>query len=229
MRFYLNPSNQPGNFYCMGGTNERENMTLIANLTADALRRCGQEVRVGSTMEGGVKESNAWPADVHVPMHSNASKYGTARGARVFYGRAKDKAQIVWAHLDAVIGGDHVPPSKASLYEINNTNCDTIYIEAAFHDNPTDCKLLLENREEIAEAICQGLCEACGIKYVAPAADPVALAGNVEQPSEWAKEAMQWAVDNGLIQGDSNGLRPHDFVTRQELALILYRLKAMLH
>lgn len=217
MRFYLNPSNQPGNFYCMGGTNERENMTLIANLTADALRRCGQEVKVGSTMEGGVKESNAWPADVHVPMHSNASKYGTARGARVFCGRAKDKAQIVWAHLDAVIGGDHVPPSQASLYEINKVNCDTIYIEAAFHDNPDDCKLLLENREQIAEAICQGLCGAYGIKYVGPT--PAR-----EKPPKWAEEAVAWAHENGIMKDG----RYNEPVTRAEAATMIYRLFKLL-
>lgn len=225
MRFYLNPSNQPGNIYCMGGTNERENMTLIANLTADALRRCGQEVKVGSTMEGGVKESNAWPADVHVPMHSNASKGGMARGARVFYGRAKEKAQVVWAYLDAVIGGAHVPPTQASLYEINKVNCDTIYIEAAFHDNPDDCKLLLESRTEIAEAICQGLCGAYGIKYVAPAADPVVLAGNVEQPSKWAEEAAEWAIKAGILKGDGKGNYGYkETVTLERLLTMLYRM-----
>lgn len=46
----------------------------------------------------------------------------------------------------------------------------------------------------------------------------------VDAPSAWAKEAMDWAVETGLIQGDSHGLRPHDPVTREELAVILYRL-----
>ena len=46
----------------------------------------------------------------------------------------------------------------------------------------------------------------------------------IDPPSAWAKEAMDWAVETGLIQGDSHGLRPHDPVTREELAVILYRL-----
>lgn len=218
MRFYLNPSNQPDNKYCMGNTNEKANMTIIANLTADALRRCGQEVRVGDTMYGGVSESNAWPADAHVPMHSNASKGGTARGARVFYGRAKERAQIVWEHLDAVIGGARVPPAQASLYEINKANCDTIYIEAAFHDNPTDCKLLLDSREEIAEAIAQGLCKAYGLKYVEPA--PAR-----EKPPEWAEAAVAWARENGIMKD----ARYNEPVTRAEAATMIYRLFKLLN
>lgn len=44
------------------------------------------------------------------------------------------------------------------------------------------------------------------------------------KPSEWAKEAVQWAVDNGIMRGDEKGnLRLRDNVTREELAVMLYR------
>lgn len=45
----------------------------------------------------------------------------------------------------------------------------------------------------------------------------------LEKVAPWAREAMQWAVDSGLIQGDSSGLRPEDSVSRQELAVVLQR------
>lgn len=41
--------------------------------------------------------------------------------------------------------------------------------------------------------------------------------------SSWAKEAMQWTVDTGLLQGDASGLRPKDSISRQELAVVLHR------
>ena len=44
--------------------------------------------------------------------------------------------------------------------------------------------------------------------------------------SPWAEEAMQWAVDSGLISGRGNGrLAPKDLITRAEAAALLQRLE----
>lgn len=40
------------------------------------------------------------------------------------------------------------------------------------------------------------------------------------QPSDWAKEAWEWAKQQGLL----DGTRPKDNLTRQELAVVLKRL-----
>lgn len=43
-------------------------------------------------------------------------------------------------------------------------------------------------------------------------------------PSEWARDAVLWAKDLGLIRGDENGnLKLHENVTREELMVILKR------
>lgn len=45
-------------------------------------------------------------------------------------------------------------------------------------------------------------------------------------PSEWAREAVEWAVENGLIQGDGNGnLMLRENVTREQMLVILHRMK----
>lgn len=41
------------------------------------------------------------------------------------------------------------------------------------------------------------------------------------QVSDWAKEAMQWAVGAGIINGDNNALKPTGNATRAEVAIIL--------
>ena len=51
-------------------------------------------------------------------------------------------------------------------------------------------------------------------------------AGTGDKPAKWATEAAEWAKHTGLIQGIGGG----DYawnkpVTRQELAVILYRLQ----
>ena len=41
--------------------------------------------------------------------------------------------------------------------------------------------------------------------------------------SGWAKEAMQWAVGSGLIQGSNNALTPQANASRAQIATILMR------
>ena len=51
VKIYLSPSNQSGNTYATGGTNEMVQCEKIANATASALKRCGFEVMVADSNE----------------------------------------------------------------------------------------------------------------------------------------------------------------------------------
>lgn len=45
-----------------------------------------------------------------------------------------------------------------------------------------------------------------------------------EEPSKWAESACMWAAKEGLFRGDNSGnFRWRDFVTREELAVIMER------
>ena len=44
-----------------------------------------------------------------------------------------------------------------------------------------------------------------------------------EEPSKWARAAWQWAKENGI----TDGKRPHDSCTREELVTMLYRYHKM--
>ena len=45
------------------------------------------------------------------------------------------------------------------------------------------------------------------------------------QPSEWAREAAEWAVEKGIFAGDGDGnYRWHDFITREEMAVVLRKI-----
>ena len=48
-KIYLSPSNQGGNTYATGGTNEKAQCDKIAKATETALKRCGFEVKVGKS------------------------------------------------------------------------------------------------------------------------------------------------------------------------------------
>lgn len=46
------------------------------------------------------------------------------------------------------------------------------------------------------------------------------------EPNEWAEEAVGWAVKNKILRGDENGdLKLRSYCTREEAAVLLYRLK----
>lgn len=43
-------------------------------------------------------------------------------------------------------------------------------------------------------------------------------------PDIWAKEAIEWAKNNGILKGDDTGnLKLHDVCTRQEVLVFLNR------
>lgn len=49
---------------------------------------------------------------------------------------------------------------------------------------------------------------------------------NIGNPSAWAREACEWAVKNGIIQGDGNGNFNWDKpLTREQYAVLEYRLR----
>lgn len=54
------------------------------------------------------------------------------------------------------------------------------------------------------------------------------LPAPIPEPSPWARQACQWALDHGLFVGDGQGTyRWQDPVTREELAAVLERVTAL--
>lgn len=88
IKIYLSPSNQNANTYATGNTNEMAQCDKIAAATAKALDRCGFEVMVaksGTLMQKRCPESDKFGADIHMPIHTNASGSGNyTGGTRVF-------------------------------------------------------------------------------------------------------------------------------------------------
>ena len=48
---------------------------------------------------------------------------------------------------------------------------------------------------------------------------------DADEVSAWAQEAFAWAIDNGVIKGtDVDTLSPLGTATREQVALVIYRL-----
>lgn len=127
----------------------------------------------GTLMQKRCPESDKFGADIHMPIHTNASGSGNyTGGTRVFClnSSGKKAAQAVCNSLGAITPGkDDAVIYKKDLYEINVPKALSLYVECEFHDTVTGSNWIRKNINEIGEAICKGLCKYYGYTYVAPA------------------------------------------------------------
>ena len=172
-KIYLSPSNQSENTYASGNTTEMEQCDKIARAAANALQRCGFTVKVGrsgDTIANRCRESDAFGADIHMPIHTNAYNGAVTGGTRIFcYGtesRNMNPCKAVLKELGAISPGmaDSVTVNSG-LYEVNTPKAVTVYVECEFHDTKTGANWIINNITNIGEAIARGLCSYFGYTY----------------------------------------------------------------
>lgn len=171
-KIYISPSSQPANTYAVGNTDEQEQCRKIAAALEKELDRCGfdSEAGLSGTMYTRTDESNSFGADLHLPIHTNGFD-GKVAGLRIMvYKKGGEAEQIAKAIMDTLApitpGKSDGISAQPQLYEIANSDAICVYIEVGFHDNPEEAKWIIEHTEDIAEAICRGLCNHYGVKYI---------------------------------------------------------------
>lgn len=170
-KIYISPSSQPANTYAVGATDEQTQCRKIAAALEERLNRCGFGAKAGltGTMYTRVAESNAWEADLHLPIHTNAFD-GSVAGLRIMVSQKGGEAeQIAKAIMDALApitpGTSDGISTYPGLYEIKSSKASCVYVEVGFHDNPEEAQWIIDHTEAIAEAICKGLCAYYGVEY----------------------------------------------------------------
>lgn len=220
MKIYLSPSAQPANNYAAGDTNEQVQCNRIAEAAKSALERCGFAVRKAPEGQGykdSVAESNAWGADLHIPIHTNA---GGGAGTVVFVhgGTAKQMqyAKPIYDEVQATSPGttDYGVRVNSGLYELGYTTATAVYIECEFHDRADLAAWIIEHTTELGEAIARGVCIGAGVPYIAP--EPKPDPEPVKPETELARE---WVMATGI----SDGQNPDALCTREQAWVMLYR------
>ena len=170
-KVFLSPSNQYDNRYAYGDTTEGVQCGKIAEACKAALERSGVTVKLmhDESMQEKCAASNAFGADLHVPIHTNAFN-GTVSGTRMFCyaegGEGQKACQTIFARLAPVTPGTSENiRADASLYEVRVPAAPTAYIECEFHDNPTASKWIVENTGLIGETIARGICDYFGVTF----------------------------------------------------------------
>ena len=220
MKIYLSPSAQPANNYAAGDTNEQAQCNRIAEAAKYALERCGFAVRKAPEGQGykdSVAESNAWGADLHIPIHTNA---GGGAGTVVFVhgGTAKQMqyAKPIYDEVQTASPGttSYGVRVNSGLYELGYTTATAVYVECEFHDRADLAAWIIEHTTELGEAIARGVCTGAGVPYIAP--EPKPDPEPVKPETELARE---WVMATGI----SDGQNPDALCTREQAWVMLYR------
>ena len=219
-KVFISPSDQTANAYAAGNTNEAVQCGKVGIALQEALERCGFETMLVQyePMSSKCAKSDAFGADLHVPIHSNAYN-GQATGTRVYYGAdgsaGHKAAKAILARLGAITpGAPDLCKPYPELYEIRAPKAPTAYIETDFHDNRQVAKWIIDHTKQIGEAICQGICNYFGVQYIAPKSedkqteeeDEAMRMQTINDVPDWAKKETQELIDAGALRGSEKGL-----------------------
>lgn len=249
-RVFISPSDQVKNTYAGGGTTEAIQCGKIGIATKAALERCGFEVMLlqYATMAEKCAASDAFGAELHMPIHSNGFD-GKVSGTRIFYhsegGEGHKAAKAILARLGPVTpGSPDMVQAYPALYEIRVPKAPTAYIEADFHDVQEVADWIVDHTQDIAEAICKGVCDYFGVEYIAEEEQKEAPIRMLEfeellrlhekalednDAGAWSEEARQWAIREGIVNGIGyleDGTPNYAWeahVTREQMVTMLYR------
>lgn len=165
MNIYISPSSQPENTYAGQNTNEQAQCNRIAREAKKHLEALGYNVKLapeGQSYQRNVAESNAWGADIHLCIHTNAGG-GKGTETLAYPSSVNNKyVQSVQAAIAAISFGNRGVKARTNLYEINSTRALCVYVEVDFHDNPEIAAWLVANPVAIGKAIADGIQKADG-------------------------------------------------------------------
>lgn len=171
-KIYISPSNQVGNTYATGNTNEKVQCHKIAKHCVAYLKKKGFSVKCtyNDDMYERVRESNTFGADLHVAIHTNATvKHNVTGGTQILLydlsGERKKVGQAVLDRLAPITPGKSAERliEKPDFYEINSAKGITVYCECEFHDTKEGSDFIRKNTKEIGEAIAKGICDYYGV------------------------------------------------------------------
>lgn len=218
---YLSPSNQAGNKYAAGNTNEKAQCEKIAIAAAAALERCGIAALNGAGVNSygdRVATAKAAKCDLYMPIHTNASPKHNATGTRVFVRSFKDEpsykyAKVIFKYLDAACPGTSSKiKTYPTLWEFTATEpMPAVYCECDFHDVAAIAEYIINHTTDIGEAIARGICECFDVPYIGP--EPPLKVGDLVRIKAGAKNYTgtktfsKWVYASKLYVRQINGDR----------------------
>ncbi len=180
-KVYISPSRQPYNKYAVGNTNEMEQMETLAAELADVLKKqYGCDVYVAPSYmriiaSARPADAAAMGCDIYLALHSNASAdQETRTGAEAYYYSASEQsrqlAESIVRELNAVsdypVKGSAGAVSAMEYFDNfgygevrdpSNLGLISVLAEVDYHDNPATARRIIEQKEEMAQALARAV------------------------------------------------------------------------
>lgn len=193
---------ETGNFM-----HENEFNRKVVKYLDEELKRCGFKTLLvaptdaDTSLEARTNLANAKKADLYLSVHANANagKWFDGGGIETFIypsGESKRIGNIIHKHI---IGGSALKnrgvKDGSHLWVIRKTSMPSVLVELGFMDSNQDYKFLLSDtyRKECAVEIAKALCEAYGVKYVAPVVAKPTPAPTPKPTTEMYRVRKTWA------------------------------------
>lgn len=197
------------------------------------------------------KTIRASKADISVSFHANAyaSTWNSAEGIETLIhdnpSKAKDSLKLANLVQAELIKGTKQNNRGVKKMELALCNCiamgtkASILIEIGFMTNKYEADLMKTDAfcKECAEETARGVCKYLGLKYIEEGEeemtqekfnqmmDAYLAERNKKEGSVSSEDARAWATENGIFIGDdSKRYAWQGFVTREQIAIVLYRL-----
>ena len=222
----------PGKRSPDGSLREYQFNSVVARYVADTLLNGYEGVEILMThddirdvpLKERTDRANAWKADLFLSIHANAAGDGgwnSSQGIETFVYETRPPASVALANavqrqLIKATGRPDRGVKAANFHVLRETKMTAILVECGFMTNREECELLKSDayRRKCAEAIVAGIVEVYGLKPKQPVQEPTT--------KDWRAEfaaARKWAVEQGI----TDGTRPKESVTREEVWTMLYR------
>lgn len=169
-------------------------------------------------------------ANICISNHINAAGNPTASGTEVIHSIHSD-GKLANMIMDELVNagankrrvfcrqGNH---GDYYFMHRETGSVETVIVEYEFITNKLGIERFMKDWQVYAETVVRAVCMYLGIKYFRKEVEKIADTKN-QTVSDWAKEGWNWAKENGITDGN----RPKDNMTREEMVTMLYRYDKM--
>lgn len=167
--------------------------------------------------------ANAWGADFYLSIHINAGG-GTGFESYIFNGSVSSATvsyqNIVHREVTRNVNFRNRGKKRANFHVLRASRMPALLTENGFIDNAADAEKLKSAAfvEQIARGHAKGLQKAFGLNRKREIASTP-----TNEPSRWAKDDVEEMVRLGV----TDGTRLHDYATREEVIVMLNRLRKL--
>ena len=168
-------------------------------------------------------KANNLGADIFVSIHCNSFSDPSAKGVETYsYPGSTTGAKLSKNIQDSIIESKVYTANRgtktANFAVLRLTNMPAALVELAFISNTQDAEILRNRQDELAIAVAKGILNYLNIEYKEE--DNMSNT-DTNKPSDWAKEAWEWATGKGIVDGTN----PQGTVTREQVVTMIYRLQ----